>query len=127
MSMNAEQARNFLSNRKRAVQDVATPFWSEKDAGGEETGLDGHIQIRKLSGSEAFDLDKIADTKTRTAMLLSMCLLIKDTGEPLYQLTGASLALDDDVENMRVLAKECLSYNGMAVAGTPDVEEAKKN
>lgn len=121
---NAQSARDFLSNRKRATKDIATPWWSEKDESGNEVGLDGHVQIRKLSGHEGFELDKIDDNEQRAALLIAKSLVLKDTGEPLYQLTGLSLALDIDLDVSRQLADEIKLFNGLMPGA---VEDAKKN
>lgn len=126
---NAEQARNFISNRKRPVKDIATPFWSEKNEAGEEIGLDGHIQIRKQSGSEGDAITKLSEAKDKAALSIKTCLIIKDTGEQLFTSTQDSMILDLNEEDLLYLFRACLQWNGKIPqdpASTPS-EEAKKN
>ncbi len=102
--MNAEQIRNLLSNRKRPTKIAETSIMSE---------LDGQLLIRRLSGQEGFDIDKITDDAERTAILLRLCITVKDTGEQLFQPTHNSLALDLDLPELKALAQECLVFNGL--------------
>ncbi len=122
MQFNAQSARNYLSNRKRATKDIDTPWWSEKDADGNEIGLQGHVQIRKLSAGEGFDVDKIEDDGQRGAFILSKALILKDTGEPLFEATGLSMTLDIDLDASRKLAYEIKVFNGLI----PGAFEEKK-
>lgn len=121
---NAQSARDYLSNRKRAVKDIATPWWSEKDSDGNEIGLDGHVQIRKISAHEGFQLDAIDDEEQKAGLLLSMALVLKDTGEPMFQVTGLSEAMGINLDEMRSLVPDIKRFNGLLPGA---VEDAKKN
>lgn len=126
MQYNAQSARNYLSNRTRALKDIDTPYWSEIDAEGNEIGLQGHVQVRKLSGHEGFAIDNIEDTETRTAYMLTQGLVLKDTGEQLFQATGSSMLTDLDLEDMKALAAEIKMFNGLQPLPVA-VEEKKES
>lgn len=126
MQYNAQAARNYLSNRTRAKKDIDTPYWSEIDADGNEIGLQGHIQVRKLSGDEGFAIDNIEDTETRTAFMLALGLILKDTGEQLFQATGSSMLTDLDLEDMKALSVEVKQFNGLLPVPVA-VEEKKES
>lgn len=128
-TFSAEQARNFISNQQRPKKDLPTPFWSVKNSEDNEIGLDGHVQIRKMSGAEGFASSQLSEVKDKTAFTIKTCLILKDTGEPLFTSTQDSMILDLNEDDLLYLFRECLSFSGKLAQDPASTvkAESKKN
>lgn len=113
-TFNALNARQYISNlqSKPKLQDVPTPYWPD---------LDGHVAMRKLKADEGLDLaNSLANSKQFMAAVLSKSLVLKDTGEQLFDEKGLSLILQEDLDEVKALFKLCAEYNGLG-------DDTKKN
>ncbi len=120
--MDAKTAREYIYSQPRKQMDVATPFWPE---------LDGHIAVQDIPASIALRLEKQnkgsdgqVDAAALVGSVLVNCLVLKDTGEPLFSAAERDMVTGLGLTVLNGIGKAALDFLGMSDA---NAASAKKN
>lgn len=118
--------RTIIFQRKLKTEDIATPFWSQKDEQGNEL-VDGFIQLQDIPADELTPM-QIALKSTPALLMPAIavrCLIDKRTGERIFTDTDRdALAARGSSELLPVFERiqEFLGMNNSQI-----VAEIKKN